>query len=134
MTSNEAGLKALVRGHFGLRDDLTLWNNPVGEAWAGRESWVKGTMLISYPSRVTYGLCPGSSDLIGIQSVVIQPHHVGRTFGRFIGVELKDKATEQENQETFRNFINAMGGSAGIARGKTAIDDVELILRRGLEP
>jgi len=66
-------------------------------------------------SHVVYGLCPGSSDLIGIASVLIQPEHVGRLFGRFVGIELKAKGGKpSKDQEYFRALVNRMGGHAVI--------------------
>jgi len=59
-----------------------------------------------------------SSDLIGIRKVVIQPEHVGRTFGLFVAREMKKSSwtftgTDREiAQRNFINLVQTMGGDA----------------------
>lgn len=59
-----------------------------------------------------------SSDLIGIQPVRIQPHHVGQTFGLFVAVEckpegwkLRDSDKRAQAQLNFINRVNILGGA-----------------------
>jgi hypothetical protein len=66
---------------------------------------------------VAYGLCEGSSDLIGCVSLVITPAMVGRTVGRFTAFELKADGgkTARERaikQKLFRALILKLGGWA----------------------
>lgn len=66
-----------------------------------------------------------SSDLIGIEPVLIRPEMVGSIIGRFTACEVKPpdwKFSESDKravaQLNFINFINARGGRAGFARSE----------------
>jgi hypothetical protein len=66
---------------------------------------------------VNFGLCKGSSDLVGWQSVTVTPDMVGQKIARFVAIEVKsqkNKPTPQ--QQAFIDRVNADGGIAGIAR------------------
>lgn len=66
---------------------------------------------------VRYGLCSGSSDLIGFRQVTITPDMVGQQLAVFAAVEVKSptgRATSE--QEAFINMVQHFGGMAGIAR------------------
>ena len=64
-----------------------------------------------------YGLCTGSSDLIGLKSVTITPDMVGSTVAVFIAAEGKvGKRSVTAEQRAFVETIKAMGGRAGVFR------------------
>lgn len=66
---------------------------------------------------VTFGLCKGSSDLIGWQSVTVTPDMVGQRVAIFLAVEVKGpKGRVQPDQENFIARVRAAGGLAGVAR------------------
>ncbi len=87
---------------------------------------------------VEFGLCPGSSDIIGPQPVVITQEMVGMTVGVFVAAECKvpEGMTEDEmfawalsgamnkakrhalEQVQFLRVIRANGGKAGITRNR----------------
>lgn len=72
-----------------------------------------------YPdgSRVAYGLCPGSSDLIGWTPITITPEMVGKKLAVFTAIETKSaKGGVQDNQDNFVDQVKVAGGYAGIAR------------------
>lgn len=71
---------------------------------------------------VRFGLCKGSSDLIGWTPYVVQPRDVGRTLAVFTAVETKTATGwVREEQEKFINRVRAAGGYACVAReGETA--------------
>ena len=71
---------------------------------------------------VRYGLCPGSSDIIGVTKD-----------GLFIAVECKTyKGKPTEKQLRFLECIRSMGGRAGIAR--CADDAVRILNGEQLDP
>ena len=65
---------------------------------------------------VKFGLCKGSSDLIGFKTVTITPDMVGKEVAVFSAIEVKDKGKATDEQKKFLNIIQNAGGFAGIAR------------------
>jgi hypothetical protein len=91
-----------------------LWRNNVGALRDQRGQLVR------------YGLCPGSSDLIGYRTIVITPDMVGRRLAVFAAVEVKDRAAPTDQQQAFMRLIEQAGGLAGVAR---SVPDALSILR-----
>lgn len=66
---------------------------------------------------ISYGLHPGSSDIIGTKSVVITPDMVGKTVCLFVAIEVKKHdGVVKPHQQRFIDFISKSGGLAGVAR------------------
>jgi len=94
----EASIQAGIREALGLEPDLVLWRNNTGiathhDASTGREF------------RVRYGLCVGSSDLIGILGPA----------GRLVALEVKrpgEKPTDE--QARFLALVRRQGGFATV--------------------
>lgn len=61
---------------------------------------------------VRFGLCVGSSDLIGWRSILITPDMVGTRMAQFVACETKDKTIPTREQ---RNFLDAVATAGGIA-------------------
>ena len=74
---------------------------------------------------VRYGLCPGSSDLIGLRQVTITPDMVGQTIAQFVAIEVKDRGRLTEQQQAFITIVQQAGGLAGVAR---SVEDARRIL------
>lgn len=74
---------------------------------------------------VRYGLCKGSSDLIGWKSATITPDMVGQQIAVFVAIEVKDKGRATDDQLRFLEAVKAAGGHAGLAR---SISDAQAIL------
>lgn len=74
---------------------------------------------------VRYGLCTGSSDLIGFRSLEITPDMVGTTVAQFVAIEVKDRGRATPEQQAFIAMVHQAGGLAGIAR---SVDDARSIL------
>jgi hypothetical protein len=91
-----------------------LWRNNTGALKDARGQLVR------------YGLCPGSSDLIGFRTIVITPDMVGQRIAVFSAVEVKDRGKATEQQQAFINLVHQAGGMAGIAR---SVPDALAILR-----
>lgn len=76
---------------------------------------------------IRFGLCPGSSDLIGWVPRIVTPDMVGRRVATFLAIEVKrpgGRATDQQLQ-----FIEAVVNAGGIAAIACAPDQVKEILR-----
>ena len=68
---------------------------------------------------VRYGLCVGSSDLIGWKRVIITPDMVGKTVAVFLAVEVKAGRTQTtEAQIAFTNAVNNCGGIAMVVHSE----------------
>lgn len=64
---------------------------------------------------VTFGLCKGSSDIIGIRPVMITQSMVGLTIGQFVAVEVKTKGKKPTLEQLhFIQMVNEKGGLAYI--------------------
>lgn len=73
-----------------------------------------------------------SADLIGIKPITVEPHHIGRTLGVFLAVEvktpgwkLKPSDKRAAAQSNFLNSVATFGGLAGFAQ---SVDDFERII------
>ena len=70
------------------------------------------------------GLCTGSSDLIGWQSVVITEDMIGKRVAIFTAIEVKHGSTRTtEEQKRFIESVNQAGGNAAIVR---ELDEVKV--------
>lgn len=85
--------------------DTRLWRNNCG------------VLIDSRGQHVAYGLAVGSSDLIGLRSVVILPEHIGSTLAVFCAVEVKlpGVRARPEHQRNYIDQVLRMGGRAGFA-------------------
>lgn len=68
---------------------------------------------------VHYGLCAGSSDLIGWMPVTITPNMVGSRIAVFLAVEVKAaRGRVTPEQEDFLRAVNQAGGVAFVAHSE----------------
>lgn len=106
-----------------------IYRNNVGKAWMGKSSFLgDGNVIIQHPRRVTFGLCVGSSDLIGFRSITITPDMVGQNVAVFCALETKtEDGTTTPEQKGFIDMVKNMGGLAGVAR---SLADANWILKK----
>lgn len=77
---------------------------------------------------VSFGLCPGSADLIGFHTVTVTPEMVGQQLAVFAAVEVKaERGRPTPQQSAWLEHVAAAGGLAGIAR---SVEEAEMILRK----
>ena len=79
--------------------------------------------------RVSFGLTPGSGDLIGWRTRIITQDDVGRRIAQFLSVEVKSaKGALRPNQSAWMDAVRRFGGLAVLARDpKTVVEEVESI-------
>jgi hypothetical protein len=66
---------------------------------------------------VRFGLCKGSSDIIGITPVTITADMIGKRIGAFTAIEVKTpKGKPTDEQINFIQRVKDLGGFAGVAR------------------
>ena len=110
--SNEAYVQNKIR--------LAIWS---GDVRLFRNN--TGALLDMQGRLVKFGLCKGSSDLIGFRSITITPDMVGQKIAVFSAIEVKDKGKATVEQKNFINIINNAGGYAGVAKN---VNDAKKIL------
>lgn len=104
---------------------------------ANNETFIQNTMLpaisrgnvrvfrnnVGFMNGVKFGLCVGSSDLIGFTSKTIAPDMVGQKVAIFTAIEVKtEKGRVSVPQKKFIDLVKNAGGIAGVAR---SIDDAK---------
>lgn len=95
-----------------------LFRNNVGVGWAGKLQKHDGSTVTLKNARPLHaGLCEGSSDLIGWQSVEITSDMVGTRVAVFFAVEVKsDEGRATVEQLNFLSAVREAGGYSTIAR------------------
>jgi hypothetical protein len=111
--SDELAIQNAIRLEHGA-GPARLWRNNTGalKDAAGR--------------LVRYGLCPGSSDLIGLRTRIITEADLGHRFAQFVAIEVKDRGRLTPEQQRFIDLVTTCGGLAGVAH---SVDDARAILR-----
>ena len=110
--SNEAYVQNKIRLAVGSGEVRLFRNNT-------------GALLDMQGRLVKFGLCKGSSDLIGFKSVTITPDMVGQKIAIFSAIEVKDKGKATVDQKNFINIVQKAGGFAGVAKN---VNDAKKIL------
>lgn len=126
----EAAIQASIRLALGQLPDVRIWRNNVGSGviikvgqligiLTSKSGGIKAAIAFLKLLRpVTWGLCVGSSDLIGI----VAPR------GRFLAIEVKSaKGVLSEEQEQWIAIVERFGGVAGPAR---SVDEAMALVER----
>lgn len=100
------------------RSGATIFRNNVGNGVLGQVVKQDGAQFhIVNGRRVQFGLCPGSSDLIGWRTVRITPEMVGGHVAIFLALEVKTKTGAiSPEQKNFIENVRRAGGLAGVVR------------------
>ena len=125
--SKEHPIMQQMRLTLGALTHVRAFRNNNGQAWYGlRRHNQDGTTTIYNAKPITFGLCPGSADLIGLTSIVITPEMVGRRVAVFTSIEAKGEHTPiQPGQPEWAHMVDYMGGLSGFAR--TPEEAVEIV-------
>jgi hypothetical protein len=103
-SSSEHEIQQRIRLACG-RGPVRLWRNNTGA-------------LVDQQGRfVRFGLCKGSSDLIGLRSVVVTPEMVGQRLAQFVALEIKaPQGVVSPEQQAFLRLVQELGGVAAVCR------------------
>jgi hypothetical protein len=87
------------------RGAVRLWRNNTGA-------------LVDQQGRlVRFGLCKGSSDLIGLRVLEITPELVGQRLAQFVALGIKTSSgTVSQEQQAFLRLVQELGGVAAVCR------------------
>jgi len=87
------------------RGAVRLWRNNTGA-------------LVDQQGRfMRFGLCKGSSDLIGLRSLEITPELVGQRLAQFVALEVKTaQGVLSQEQRAFLRLVKDLGGVAAVCR------------------
>ncbi len=87
------------------RGRVRLWRNNTGA-------------LVDQQGRfVRFGLCKGSSDLIGLRSLVVTSELVGQRIAQFVALEVKTPhGVVSPEQRAFLQLVEQLGGVAAVCR------------------
>lgn len=104
-----------------------LFRNNVAQAWVGvlfrspmpvSIRLMPGDIVLRSARPIDAGLCKGSSDLIGWESITITPEMVGQKIARFTAIEVKDgKGRATAEQNNFIDNVKKAGGNGKIVYG-----------------
>ena len=95
-----------------------LFRNSRAVAWVGKKAGElaggQRGIVLQGARRVTFGLAPGASDLVGWRPVEISQDMVGQTLAQFVSVEVKTKAYRALTAEQ-RAWLQAVEAAGGVA-------------------
>ena len=104
----------------------SVWRNTTAVGWAGKSFTLRagepyrargGERVVLDARPIKAGLCPGSSDLVGFETVTITPDMVGRRIAVFAAWEVKDgQGRLTSDQARFLAHVQAGGGIAACVR------------------
>lgn len=88
-----------------------------------------GALRDTYGQLVRFGLCNGSSDVIGWTSRVVTQEMVGKKVAIFTAIETKRSVggVRSEDQKNFVGTVQAAGGIAGFASSES--EAVQIVKR-----
>lgn len=111
---SEKLLQALIMRELGSRSDVRIFRNQVG------------TYRLEDGRVITSGLCKGSADLVGWQTITITQNMVGQKIAVFLSVEVKGPKTRvTPEQVNWAAFVKKCGGKSVVAR---SLEEAEKIL------
>lgn len=108
-----------------------VYRNNVGSGWSGPSITLKpgqvykaqgGERVITRPSFVEFGLCKGSGDGIGYDSIIVTADMVGKPIAVFLSLETKANGKATKEQIAWQKEIREAGGIALIVNDPDQVD------------
>ena len=120
MKKSEHNIQSEIMRTLSKNKKIRVFRNNVGQGWQGKiaKSTTSNRPVLIDIRPVNFGLCVGSSDIVGIQSVTITPDMIGKKIGVMVCVEAKKegwKYTGTEHEASQKNFIEKIKSMGGIA-------------------
>lgn len=114
----EKNISQLIRKALGTISTVRLFTNPTSIGYVGKlVSRTEDRVVLEAATQTQFGLCVGSSDLIGWKQITITPEMVGKTVAVFTAIEVKTETGRlREEQCKFIDAVRRAGGLAGVAR------------------
>lgn len=132
MNSQETNLVRKIMLKLGSNPNIRIFRNNSGSAWIGKSKMFNqpttvnvkaGDVLVQQARFFEAGLCPGSSDLIGLKAVKITPEMIGTELAVFVAIEVKlPNGKVQDNQINFLEMVKKLGGKGIICRDEKNIN------------
>jgi hypothetical protein len=129
--SQETNLVRKIMLKLGADPKIRIFRNNSGKCWIGASKMFNssqtvnvkaGDVLVQQARYFDAGLCPGSSDLIGLKAIKITPEMVGAEIACFVAIEVKlPSGRVQENQINFLDMVKRLGGKGVICRDENNI-------------
>lgn len=116
MAMNEAQLQAKIRLEAHTKDAV-LWRNNTGKLKDKNGRWVE------------FGLCVGSSDLIGFTEQKITQDMVGSYVAVFTAVEVKSEIKPSPTTKEQKHFVDSINSRGGIAGVVNSLDDFQRLFQ-----
>ena len=98
-----------------------LFRNNTGVAYQGKRAVYNNRQVITDLRPISFGLCVGSSDLIGWTEIIVTPDMVGEKIAIFTAVEVKNEKGRATKEQI--KFLQAVKNAGGIARLTRFIDN-----------
>lgn len=124
--TEEANIQARTLLACGALPGIRLFRNTVGTGWQGEvvARHANGNVTLLRPRFVTFGLAPGSHDLIGWRTV----NRTGEYTAQMVGFEIKRKGGRVDPDQTkFHKALTAAGGLSAVIRDPA--EALELLCR-----
>lgn len=99
--------------------EARLFRNDCGSAITGGRvvKMTGGILAVQDGRRISYGLLPGSGDLVGWATITVTPEMVGRKVAVFTSIEAKTENDRiREDQVVWARNVRSAGGIAKIIR------------------
>lgn len=129
MPDSEKKISDKIRLELSRRYGMPIFTNPSGTGWLGRFMRKDGDSIVLLGARpISFGLMPGSPDLVGWKPIVIQPEDVGKKVAVFVGIEVKAlHGRFRAEQIRFLERLEQDGALCGVAR---SVEDAVTIIER----
>lgn len=98
-----------------------LFRNNTGVGFQGKRAIINSRQVIIEPRQITFGLCVGSSDLIGWTEKIVTSDMIGQKIAIFTALEVKNLSGKTTKEQI--NFIKQVRKSGGIANVMRWVDE-----------